>query len=400
MKSLYGIVFALIVGACTFVFMGADARLGATPSNLPRAVLYEAPLLKFPGKTDCNSPAHWDGDTFYLFNSIVHPARSQGKNIRSLSESSSIKFGNAANGGRWIEATFKDDDGILYGWYHNEPDGVCRPDMSALTLTAPRIGAVKSNDNGATWQDLGIILEMPANQLHCTTANHYFAGGNGDFSVILDGKREYFYFLVSAYGDLREQGVAVARMLYADRNAPVGKVWKWHQDEWGEPGIGGHLTPTFPVTTDWHRPDADAFWGPSVHWNSYLGQYVMLLNRAKDKDWSQEGVYVSFNRDLSQPDGWSPPTKILDGGSWYPQVIGTSSAKHETDKTAGRMARFFMSGQSRSIILFLKPWESEPDFTFAAEHPVVSSSLAFLTNGFAFLDPAVLGSRLSCVANS
>jgi len=91
---------------------------------------------------------------------------------------------------------------------------------------------------------------MPADQLHCDTVNHYFAGGNGDFSVILDRKREYFYFLMSAYGDFEEQGIAVARMSYADRDAPVGKVFKWHKDRWTEPGLGGHLTPIFPAEID------------------------------------------------------------------------------------------------------------------------------------------------------
>lgn len=376
MKSLYGIAFALILGTCVFLFKVTEVKTNNTPLHFPHAVLLETRLKKFPTQADCNSPAHWDGNTFYLFTSVGHPTRSQGASVFRLDKSFPVKYSNTINGGRWIEATFKDDDGTLYGWYHNEPDGICRPDMSAMTLTAPRIGAVKSHDNGATWQDLGIILEMPADQLRCDTANRYFAGGHGDFSVILDRKREYFYFLISAYGDFAEQGVAVARMLYTDRDAPVGKVFKWHKDRWREPGLGGHLTPIFPAKIDWHRPDANAFWGPSVHWNSYLEQYVMLLNRAKDKDWSQEGIYVSFNRDLSQPAGWSQPVKIRDGGSWYPQVIGTSAARRETDKTAGRMARFFMSGQSRWFILFLKPGESASDFTLAMEHPVISSSLA------------------------
>lgn len=54
------------------------------------------------------------------------------------------------------------------------------------------------------------------------------------------------------------------------------------------------MTPIFPARIDWHRADADAFWSPSIHWNSHLRQYVVLLNRARDKDWTQEGVYVTF----------------------------------------------------------------------------------------------------------
>ena len=104
------------------------------------------------------------------------------------------------------------------------------------------------------------------------------------------------------------------------------------------------------------REDADSFWGPAIHRNTHLSQYVMLLNRTKDKPkWPQEGIYVTFSDDLKDPRGWSPPTKILDKGKWYPQVIGIDATKRETDKLAGRIARFFMHGESRWEIVFLRP---------------------------------------------
>jgi hypothetical protein len=156
---------------------------------------------------------------------------------------------------------------------------------------------------------------------------------------------------------------------YADRDAPVGKVWKWHGGEWKEPGLGGRLTPVFPAAVDWHRKDADAFWGPSIHWNSHLETHVVLLNRTQDFDWSQEGVYVTFNRDLSRPRDWTPPRKILDRpqllerlrnkSAWYPQVIGLDASRRETDKLAGRVARLFVRGESCWEILFLRPGEKE-----------------------------------------
>src|SRR4029079_9938336 len=105
------------------------------------------------------------------------------------------------------------------------------------------------------------------------------------------------------------QGVAVARMRLVDLDQPVGKVWKWRDGGWSEPGLGGRVTPIFAAKIDWHRPDADVFWGPSIHWNTYLQQYVILLNRAKDANWTQEGVYVSFNPDLSKPNAWSAPAR-------------------------------------------------------------------------------------------
>ena len=90
-----------------------------------------------------------------------------------------------------------------------------------------------------------------------------------------------------------------------------------------------------------------------MHWNTYLGQYVMLLNHAKDVEWSQEGIYISFAPRLDDPRLWSAPVKILEGGSWYPQVIGIEDGTG-TDKTAGRWSRFFMGGTSRHLMQFIK----------------------------------------------
>ena len=77
----------------------------------------------------------------------------------------------------------------------------------------------------------------------------------------------------------------------------------------------------------------------------------MLLNRSADESFSQEGIYVSMSVNLDQPSTWSAPTKIMDGGQWYPQVIGMEQGAG-TDKFAGQEARFFMSGRSTYIIRF------------------------------------------------
>jgi hypothetical protein len=316
-----------------------------------------------PGDIDCSSPAHWDGGTMYMFYSTGHPFRSSGPDLLHLSRlSQRTAFDNEATwtmGARWIEATHRADDGRLYMWYHNEPP-------LPGGRTAPRIGAMISTDNGRNWRDLGIVSEAPAGSNNDASANHYFVGGNGDFSMIADRENRYLYLYTSTYNkDVNEQGVAVGRMRYEDRDNPVGKVFKWHKGEWAEPGLGGHVTPIFGVRTDWHNPDADAFWGPSIHWNTHLQTWVMLLNRARDKNWSQEGIYVSFNADLGDPTGWTTPAKILDAGDlekskWYPQVVGTNAGKHETEKLAGRTARLFVAGVSKWEIVFLRPEEKPP----------------------------------------
>ncbi len=71
-------------------------------------------------------------------------------------------------------------------------------------LTAPGIGAAVSRDEGHTWDDLGILIEGGPGTLNYATQNYYFAGGNGDFSVILDRRGEFFYFLFEVVNPLND----------------------------------------------------------------------------------------------------------------------------------------------------------------------------------------------------
>jgi hypothetical protein len=160
----------------------------------------------------------------------------------------------------------------------------------------------------------------------------------------------------------------VARLPWADRDAPVGKVAVYNDRIWqpadevlADDDMGVTRvewvyppgTPLVAVTHPWHDADPvdDAFWGASVHWNSSLQLYVMLLNRTRDEQFSQEGVYVSFAQRLDAPAAWTTPMKIVDGGSWYPQVMGLENGEG-SDKEAGGRARFFMGGTSNALIEF------------------------------------------------
>jgi hypothetical protein len=344
-----------------------------------------APFIRFPGVSrldkknavDCNSPAHWDGDKFFLFNSYAQPWRIETTDLFHLTPAVSTRMKGQADGREleslfiWIESTWKDEKGALYAWYHYEPDDICKP--NSHLPTAPKIGALRSADNGLHWEHLGVVVEAPPESNLCETKSPWDAGGHGDFTVIPDQKREHLYFFFSSYvKDFAEQGVAVARMSYRDRDRPVGNVFKWHEGKWKERGLGGRLTPILPAKIDWHRQDADIFWGPSVHWNTHLKTYVMLLNHAIDTAMKGDGTWVSFSDNPADPKGWSAPRQVLDAArvraategahpgnsqnhGWYPQVIGTG--KGETDKQAGRVARLFIAGVSNLEILFLRAGE-------------------------------------------
>jgi hypothetical protein len=53
----------------------------------------------------------------HVFNSAGHPWRSAGSDVFHLDQSyARCEYNNKLNGGRWIECTWKADDGWLYGW--------------------------------------------------------------------------------------------------------------------------------------------------------------------------------------------------------------------------------------------------------------------------------------------
>jgi hypothetical protein len=250
----------------------------------------------------------------------------------------------------WMEAVWTDPaTSVLYGWYHFEPaDLDCQ--------TAPIIGAAMSFDAGLSWIDRGFVISS-AYDIDCEYDNGYFVGGSGDFSVLLGPNGRFFYFLFSNYaGPIEQQGVAVARSLAIDRGQP-GTVLKFHGDAWSQPGLGGEVTPVFGTDTGWRGPYVDALWGPSLHWNTYLGSYVVLLNRTAGEQWAQEGIYISFSQNLTS---WTLPQKLLESNDWYPQVLGLGEG--ETDSRAGQFVRIFVGGVSTYMLEFKLPAEarSEP----------------------------------------
>jgi len=360
----------------------AQAQSAPAAGPLPSIKLSNAELLKFPGGynqnrkaaflADCNSPSYWIGDKLYVFNSWEQPWRSSGPDIFHLGKATPVDFDNQElyKLWIWIESIWHDEDGSLYSWFHNEWPNHCPQTKDRIPgyPVIARIGALRSRGDGARWEDLGFVIEDSPQAITCNTDSYWFAGGTGDFFVLPDRNKEYFYFFFVNYGKFfAEQGLCLARMKYSDRDQPAGKVMIWYKGGWNEPGIGGHATPIFPASVDLTRKDGQTFWGPSIHWNTYLEEYVMVVNRTQDTRWNTEGLYISFNHDLSDPSGWSKPQKFMDreeathadprktGNGWYVEVMGTE--KGQTDKVAGQKARLFVDGESRWEFTFWKPEE-------------------------------------------
>jgi hypothetical protein len=369
--------FMLTLGGA-IVALSVTATLQVAPAQpLTRPTLTPASTIFLPGTVDSNSPALWDWQDgqrmlWVMTSSDGMPRIASGPSIDRLSAAADVVISPHPGHGVWMEAIVFDDVETWYGFYHNEwPASRCGREDRMVS----RIGAARSIDRGRTWEDLGAVIQAPQSATACQSTNRYIIGGVGDLSVMLDEDKQYLYFFYSQYqSQPASQGVAVARMQWADRDRPAGRLELWRDSIWQPdagrrellPGLPGsmrrRLEWTYPAATPliapayaWHDGDerVDAFWGPSVHWNTALQQYVMLLNRSKDENYGQEGIYVSYAPRLDDPRLWTAPVRILSGGKWYPQVIG-AAADTGTDKRAGASARFFMSGRSDWVINFAK----------------------------------------------
>jgi hypothetical protein len=348
------------ISSSAIVALIAATTISAQSPRAPRARLVPAPRVELPARIDSSNPAVWslvDGvDQLLVISSWGGvPVRSVGHSLESLRNEGPVAFASHPGHGVWLEAVIPDPpspdgdgDTGWYAFYHHErPADLCgRPDRQL-----PRIGAMRSRDRGRTWEDLGIVLDAPPGSEACQSSNRFVLGGVGDVTASLDPVTRDIYLYFSQYSrDPGVQGVAAARLAWADRDEPVGKLTIWQDGAWL---ADGHGTPLVRAGRPFHdrSAQADVFWGPSIHWNTHLERYVMLLNRARDDQFSNEGIYVAYSPTLADPTQWTAPVKLMDGGGWYPQVIGTESGAG-TDRIAGRRARFFLTGRSERFIEF------------------------------------------------
>jgi hypothetical protein len=361
------VIRLLLAALGVFLFASIPAPLRAQADRSPSARLVPAPALAMPAQVDSSTPMAWDRvDGVWTLFAIASwggaPSLLAGPQLDQLQRIESIALVPHPGNGVWMEAIVPDDVGAWYGYYHHEvPADLCgRPDRAILS-----VGAARSLDRGLTWENLGVILEGPRDSQACASANRFLVGGVGDPSAVLDSEHRYLYLYFSQYAkDPLAQGVAIARMPWADRDAPAGRLVVRQDGAWLPPQRPDDSTaatweypagtPLAPVSRPWHDGDnvVDAFWGASIHWNTYLERYVMLLNRAKNENFDNEGIYISYSAALDDPGAWSAPRKLMSGGGWYPQVAGLEAGG--TDREAGQRARFFLTGRSTSYIEFTR----------------------------------------------
>lgn len=305
-------------------------------------------------RTDANSPVHSHNGQVIAFMShyvpLGHSYRRIGPALEKLEgplERVHLLNNPDPAVGKWIESTWRSPSGRLYGWYHAEELAPCEQ-----RLFLPHIGALVSDNDGLDWHCLGEVLRPSSSLIDCSYKSGFFAGGYGDFSVISDRQAAYLYIHFSSYvSDENAQGISVARYQVASCDRPADTLQVWRNGTWHPVG-DGLASPVHRPARGWKYADPDGFWGPAVHFNRSINAYVMLLNRTRNGNSNlvQEGVYVSFNEHLENPDGWTPPVQMIKGGVWYPEAIGLDPG--DGDTVAGAPARFFMSGFSAWTVRF------------------------------------------------
>lgn len=359
-----------------------DRIVGEAAGGGVHIVLRSAPPLALHGRdlarTDGNSPALVQDDGAIVYFShyvpVGHTYRKRGRRSLDFDQPAiPIRFvGDSAPAtGKWLEAVWARPDGGYLGLYHAEELAHC-----PRRLYVPYIGLARSED-GIDWHLGEPVLRPPAGQIDCSYRNGFFAGGYGDLCALADRRRARVYVAFTSFvADESAQGIVMARFAEAD---PSGSLEWWQEGKWRLAGEG-LPQPLWPMRRGWRHLDPDGYWGPAIHYNRQLDAYVMLLNHTAGGfgNLLQEGVYFSVNRDLARPDDWSEPAKLVDGGAWYPQVIGLEAG--DGDARAGAVARFYMAGYSAWTVEFfplssvlpqgrpLKPTKPQFRALFGSQH--------------------------------
>lgn len=412
MQRLLTIALVIALFSC-----GSPEPKEEKKAAVPRAVLIPSEKFYFNSFVDCNMAEAWIGDTFRIFpgkygedpvwgysNELEF---ADGRNadeafLRKMNEFTdpvmppNVPPGkDGLHGAVWFETVYqdpKDPTGkTLYAVYHNEnypetlpydsvtgrgyinyrwPQGLTGEKSPAAVC---RIGIMKSVNGGHSWDNKGIVIEdlQPRMILKPFNTSNTFAGGVGDPSAIASG--DYLYIFYGEYGypgvydstqysaDVEASGqcISIARIKLSDLDAPAGKLKRWDGKAFNAPwdGIGKPVASLQIPKTEGggaaSSPTGGFHWGPSVSWNTYLNQWVMLMGHVTGPSWKGSKIFISFNpnADLTEGDNaqqWSKPQLLLDKPGhiiWYPSLQPMNTPEDIKNKATclklGQNARLF-----------------------------------------------------------
>lgn len=204
------------------------------------------------------------------------------------------------NGGAWLHSIFRRGERGMLGFYHAEDHKFpLSPDSKWTAYKS--IARCTSEDLGLTWSNRAQILTA-----HQPKPRKAAWSGLGDHCAVWDEKNHRFVCFF-------QEDAILCMAMSDDSGGKPGSWKKWFEGGFTEPGLGGRATPI--PTLAGHRGG-----NPSVHWNTFLQQWVMVWHR-----WAGD-LWISTSGDLL---AWSPPNLLLSkpsdaGKAWYPTLIGES----------------------------------------------------------------------------
>lgn len=402
-------------------------------STTPSFELIDGEKFYFKSFVDCNMAEAWVGDTFRIFpgkygedpvwgysNELEF---ADGRNadeafLRNMDEfTDPVMPPNAPlgqeglHGAAWFETIYQDPTDktgkTLFALYHNEnypetlpydsvsgkgyinyrwPQGLTGPQSPAAVC---RIGIMKSTNGGHSWEDKGIVLEdlQPRMILKPFNTSNTFAGGVGDPSAVASG--EYLYIFYGEYGfpgtydsttyspekEAKGQCISIARIPLAELNNPVGKARRWDGKSFSAlpDGVGQPIA-TLQISVNEgggaaSSPTGGFHWGPSVSWNTYLNQWVMLMGHVTGSSWKGSKIFISFNAnaDLSKGDNaqqWTKPKLLLDKPGytvWYPSLQPMNKKEDIENKYTclrlGQEARLFYKAMNSDTAVYVSEYK-------------------------------------------
>lgn len=199
------------------------------------------------------------------------------------------------------------ESGLLLMFYHGE-----RHFGGNGSIFQAAIGLAVSQDEGKTFQNLGIILENNAppdvNAPCC-------ADMGGATYTIKDG--QFLVYFRDRQEDLRTNELAFAtasvdEVIEAAKNGTTS-LWFKYQKDGQQPGLSGTSSPL-----ELGNPPTDWF---SVSYNSFIDRYVMVISTHDRAEVYKYQLYLTTSEDGYQ---WSPRVLLTESDEelTYPSIIG------------------------------------------------------------------------------
>jgi hypothetical protein len=149
------------------------------------------------------------------------------------------------------------------------------------------LGLAKSEDDGSTWQDLGLIISGPQPY----TAQGALDIGDGNLVVVTDPttSQKYFYIFFPEHCWVNSTQFCSGFTYLSVARAPYGEVLKaatdgttasklfhkYYESKWDQPGMGGKASELFSAVTG--ETDGD----PQVVWSAYRNRFVAIMDNSQ-----------------------------------------------------------------------------------------------------------------------